>query len=200
MSERNNPMWRNKIMSNRYHVVFCGDIIDGGDVTEVKKKLALLLKQDVQKIEHLFSGKTFVIKKNIDLTTSEKIQRSFNSAGALCHIKYPESATANNDQQESKESLQVVEEDCQNTGSSPEELKSRKKDVFLRISVLAGKFKLVLNGAQKSISKLWADALESIHSDLEVDGMKMLIKNRYYPHLVCCCDHHFLSSYFRGQL
>ncbi len=169
-------------MSNRYSVLFCGDIIDGGDVTEVKEKLALLLKQDVQKIEHLFSGKTFVIKKNIDLTTSEKIQRSFNSTGALCHIKYPESATANNDQQESKETLQVVEEYCQNTGSSPEELKSREKfkDAFLRISALSGKFKLVLNGAQKSISKLWADASESIHSDLEVDGMKMLIKNRYF--------------------
>ncbi len=167
-------------MSNRYRLLFSGDIIDGGDVTEVKEKLALLLKQDIQKIEHLFSGKTFVIKKNIDLPTCKKIEQSFNSAGAICHIKYPEPMTENNDQQDSIETLQVVEEN--NSGSSPEQSKfwEKFKDVFLRVAMLVDKFKQVMSGAQRSMCKLWGEASESIHSDLEVNGMKMLLKNRYF--------------------
>jgi len=70
-------------MSEKQYVIeFTGKIIPGWEIEEVKANLANLLKADESKITRLFSGKRFVIKKNIDQQDAFKINDAFKNAGA----------------------------------------------------------------------------------------------------------------------
>jgi uncharacterized Tic20 family protein len=68
----------------RYVIEFSGQIIPGWEIEEVKANMANLLKADDSKITLLFSGKRFVIKKNIDQQNAFKINDAFKNAGADC--------------------------------------------------------------------------------------------------------------------
>jgi len=70
-----------------YEVAFSGQIAEGADLVQVKSKVGQMFKADAAKLEHLFSGKRVVIKKNIDQQTAMKYQTALNNAGALCEIK-----------------------------------------------------------------------------------------------------------------
>ena len=70
-------------MSEKQYVIeFEGKIIPGWEIEEVKANLAKLLKADEGKITLLFSGKRFVIKKNVDEQNAFKINDAFKNAGA----------------------------------------------------------------------------------------------------------------------
>jgi uncharacterized Tic20 family protein len=66
----------------RYVIEFSGQIIPGWEIEEVKANMANLLKADDSKITLLFSGKRFVIKKNVDQQNAFKINDAFKNAGA----------------------------------------------------------------------------------------------------------------------
>jgi uncharacterized Tic20 family protein len=71
------------IMSEKQYVLeFAGKIIPGWEIEEVKANLAKLLKADESTLARLFSGKRFVIKKNVDQQNAFKINDIFKSAGA----------------------------------------------------------------------------------------------------------------------
>ncbi len=69
-----------------YHIEFSGKIIPGWDIDEVKANLARLLKANEEKLYQLFSGRRFIIKKNVDYQTAIKINNVFKDAGADCII------------------------------------------------------------------------------------------------------------------
>lgn len=70
-------------MSEKQYVIeFTGKIIPGWEIEEVKANLAKLLNADESKITRLFSGKRFVIKKNVDRQNAFKINEMFKTAGA----------------------------------------------------------------------------------------------------------------------
>ena len=70
-------------MSEKQYVIeFTGKIISGWEIEEVKANLAKLLNADESKITRLFSGKRFVIKKNVDQQNAFKINDAFKNAGA----------------------------------------------------------------------------------------------------------------------
>jgi len=70
-------------MSEKQYVIeFSGQIIPGWEIEEVKANMANLLKAGDSKISLLFSGKRFVIKKNIDQQNAFKINEAFKNAGA----------------------------------------------------------------------------------------------------------------------
>ena len=70
-------------MSEKQYVIeFSGQIIPGWEIEEVKTNMANLLKADDSKISRLFSGKRFVIKKNVDQQNAFKINEAFKNAGA----------------------------------------------------------------------------------------------------------------------
>ncbi|MCK5418572.1 MAG: DUF4870 domain-containing protein [Desulfobacterales bacterium] len=70
-------------MSEKQYVIeFSGQIIPGWEIEEVKANMANLLKADDSKISRLFSGKRFVIKKNVDQQNAFKINEAFKNAGA----------------------------------------------------------------------------------------------------------------------
>ncbi len=167
-------------MSNRYRILFGGDVVNGCDVEDVKKKLVSLLKEDKDNIDKLFSGQTYVIKKNADLETCERIRRSFIAVGAVCHIKDPEPPDSAEHEGDREETLQIIE----STDSSPsiENGKSAKKwKAFLgRLSHLPNTSRQSLNGTKEKTAALWRQASESIQSDMEIGGTRLLLKNRYF--------------------
>ncbi|MBA4368994.1 MAG: hypothetical protein C0403_15300 [Desulfobacterium sp.] len=71
---------------DNYHVIFKGEIVEGSDAEAVKTKLANYLQKDISTIDHLFSGKKVIIKKNAELPNCLKIKKAFLEAGAICQI------------------------------------------------------------------------------------------------------------------
>jgi hypothetical protein len=78
--------------TEHFHVVFSGKILEYADLNMVKRNVARVFKQPVEKIEPLFSGKPVALKKNVDAATAEKYRLAMERAGALCDI-IPASAT-----------------------------------------------------------------------------------------------------------
>ncbi|UCD80486.1 MAG: lipopolysaccharide biosynthesis protein [Desulfobacterales bacterium] len=71
----------------KYRVIFRGQIAQGTEINRVVQQLASALKSDQKRIRHLFSGKTFVILKDADLKSCQKLKAVFDKAGALCRIE-----------------------------------------------------------------------------------------------------------------
>jgi uncharacterized Tic20 family protein len=83
-------------MSEKQYVIeFSGQIIPGWEIEEVKANMANLLKADDSKISRLFSGKRFMIKKNVDEQNAFKINAAFKNAGAdLILTEIPDNSPA----------------------------------------------------------------------------------------------------------
>jgi len=69
-----------------FQVAFSGDTVPGASLDKVKANVAQLFKAPAAKIEPLFSGKRFVIKKNLDEATARKYQTALKRAGALAEV------------------------------------------------------------------------------------------------------------------
>lgn len=72
---------------NKYRIVFKGEISEGADINEVKRKIGQSFKIDPAKLDELFSGKRMIVKKNSTLEICEKTKEAFERAGAICHIE-----------------------------------------------------------------------------------------------------------------
>jgi uncharacterized protein YbjQ (UPF0145 family) len=73
-------------MSDRFNVVFKGELLPGVDPAEARKTVAQLLKVDAAKAEQLLGGQPTVLRRDVDLQTAEKIQRALQNAGAACEL------------------------------------------------------------------------------------------------------------------
>ncbi|MDZ7685408.1 MAG: NINE protein [Gammaproteobacteria bacterium] len=72
-----------------YTVSFAGECLPDRTETEVRANLARVLKLDDERIDRLFSGKTVVIKRNVDETGARRFQAAFERSGALCTVSPP---------------------------------------------------------------------------------------------------------------
>lgn len=70
-----------------FEVAFSGEIIEGENAEDVRARVGKIFNADETKLTHLFSGKTIVIKKNIDQQTAAKYEAALNKAGAECEIR-----------------------------------------------------------------------------------------------------------------
>jgi hypothetical protein len=71
----------------KYSIILTG-IKEGEDQTNVKSRIAKIVKRDVATVEKmLFSKKETVIKEGIPLENCKKIKVAFESAGATCRIQ-----------------------------------------------------------------------------------------------------------------
>lgn len=70
-----------------FQIIFQGKVLDGHKPDEVKRNIAAIFGRDVKQIENLFSGKSVIIKKDIDEATALKYQAIFKKAGAVCELK-----------------------------------------------------------------------------------------------------------------
>ena len=73
-------------MSERYRLVFTGEVADGQHPAVVKKRLATVLKLDEARMDALFSGKSVVVKKAVDKKTAARYQQMFQQTGARLRV------------------------------------------------------------------------------------------------------------------
>lgn len=74
-------------MASHYNVIFAGRTLPGKEMDSVKMNLMNLLKTDSSAIDHLFSGKPVLIKKNLTAENAQKYQEAFEAAGAVCTLQ-----------------------------------------------------------------------------------------------------------------
>ncbi|MCF6280779.1 MAG: hypothetical protein L3J28_01005 [Candidatus Polarisedimenticolaceae bacterium] len=77
---------------DQYDIFFSGQLIEGSDETAARKKLAVLFKLPLERVEPLFSGKPVAVKRGVDMDTAVKYRTAFRDAGALIEIKPAASA------------------------------------------------------------------------------------------------------------
>jgi len=71
----------------RYRITYQGKVAQGRNVAEVQRNLRSLFKLSDQKVEKLFSGKAFVVAKNVDYDSAMRYKMAFETAGAACRVE-----------------------------------------------------------------------------------------------------------------
>ncbi len=70
----------------RYDLVFSGDLVSGFELAQVKRNLQALFRIDESKVEQLFSGKSTVLKRGLDLDAATKYRTAMKKAGACLEL------------------------------------------------------------------------------------------------------------------
>jgi hypothetical protein len=82
-----------RIMNDRglsmqyFEIAFCGEIVPGAEIEQVKAAVAGLFKADDALLARLFSGQRIVIKQRLDAQATAKYQAAFQRAGAVLEIR-----------------------------------------------------------------------------------------------------------------
>ena len=69
-----------------YKVLFEGKVLPGFETNEVRARLKKLFKADEERMDRLFSGKAYAIRKAISEKEARKYEKTINKAGAECRI------------------------------------------------------------------------------------------------------------------
>jgi uncharacterized RDD family membrane protein YckC len=85
-------------MSQRYSIVFSGNVAQGCSEDEVKAKLAERFSMSPERVARIFTGRPVVVRKGLDQVTAETYQRIFSTAGAICAIRPDVEVEPNHDQ------------------------------------------------------------------------------------------------------
>lgn len=72
--------------SEKFNLVFKGEILPRQDVQEVKQNMASLFKLPMATVEKLFSGQPIVLKKSLDLTAANRYRVAIKKAGARVNL------------------------------------------------------------------------------------------------------------------
>ena len=80
--------------NEQFQIVFDGTLTGNIELEQVKKNLAAMFKMNATQVEALFSGKSIVIKRNVDEATAKKYDMAFAKAGAKCTLISSQSSTA----------------------------------------------------------------------------------------------------------
>lgn len=83
----------------RFDLIFCGDLVPGFELAQVKKNLQSLFRIDESKVEVLFSGKAIPLKKALDSDTANKYRAALIKAGADVSVAQADSDMTSADRQ-----------------------------------------------------------------------------------------------------
>lgn len=72
--------------TEKYDLVFSGELARRADPAQSKKNLANLFKISAEKVEALFSGKPITLKKGLDFDTATKYRVAIKKAGCLVDL------------------------------------------------------------------------------------------------------------------
>jgi aconitate hydratase len=73
--------------TQKYRILFNGDIEQGQELPTVKERLTQLFKTSPEQIEKLFTGKSVTINNNLDYTAAQEYIAVLKNAGALCYFE-----------------------------------------------------------------------------------------------------------------
>lgn len=69
-----------------FDIVFKGELVRSFELSVVKKNISQLFKIDGAKLEALFSGKSVILKRNLDFDTAAKYRAAIKKAGAIVSL------------------------------------------------------------------------------------------------------------------
>lgn len=70
-----------------FEIAFCGEILPGAELNQVKTAIASLFKADEALLARLFSGQRMIIKQRLDAEATAKYQTAFQRAGAVLEVQ-----------------------------------------------------------------------------------------------------------------
>jgi hypothetical protein len=73
-------------MSERYRLVFRGEVLEGQHKAVVKQRLGATLKLEGERLDAIFTGKAVTIRKDADTDTAARFQIAFKRAGARLRV------------------------------------------------------------------------------------------------------------------
>jgi hypothetical protein len=73
-------------MTERYRLVFRGEVLEGQHKAVVKQRLGAALKVEGERLDAMFTGKAVTIRKDADTDTAAKFQIAFKRAGARLRV------------------------------------------------------------------------------------------------------------------
>jgi len=73
-------------MSERYRLVFRGEVLEGQHKAVVKQRLGATLKLEGERLDAMFTGKAVTIRKDADTDTAARFQIAFKRAGARLRV------------------------------------------------------------------------------------------------------------------
>jgi len=73
-------------VSERYRLVFRGEVLEGQQKADVKERLGATLKVEGARLDAMFTGKAVVIRKDADTDTAARFQIAFKRAGARLRV------------------------------------------------------------------------------------------------------------------
>lgn len=73
-------------MSDRYKLVFRGEVLDGQHPAVVRKRLASAASFQEAQLDKLFSGQPVIVKREADTATAARLQVLFKNAGARLRV------------------------------------------------------------------------------------------------------------------
>lgn len=72
--------------TDKYDLIFTGELVPGKDLAEVKRNLQALFRIDDAKVELLFSARSTVLKKGLDAEAANKYRVAIKKAGARIQL------------------------------------------------------------------------------------------------------------------
>jgi hypothetical protein len=81
-------------MDSLFNVYFNGQILEGQDLGDVRKRIASLFNANQATLDKLFSGKTQLIKRDCDQATALKFKQAIGAAGGVAIIKQANQGSA----------------------------------------------------------------------------------------------------------
>jgi len=73
-------------MSERYRLVFRGELLEGQHKAVVKQRLGAALKVEGERLDAMFTGRAVTIRKDADTDTAARFQVAFKRAGARLRV------------------------------------------------------------------------------------------------------------------
>jgi len=110
--------------TDTFDIFFSGQIMEGQNETEVRKKVGHIFKANEKQLERLFSGQAIKIKSGVDLDNAVKYRVAFRNAGALIDIKPTTAANPKTEAQPQAASSQPSETSTQPQGTAGQPLAS----------------------------------------------------------------------------
>jgi len=70
-----------------YYIIFKGEVAQGHNQEDVKKRFVSIFNVKEEKINYLFSGKPALLKKIEDIDSVQKYKTAFERIGAVCYLQ-----------------------------------------------------------------------------------------------------------------
>jgi hypothetical protein len=119
-----------------YKIIFKGEITSNGNKVKIEAALATFFKIPVDKASVLFNGKSYALKKGLEVDKAITMQQKFSKIGVVTHLVKEEVVVEDITTQEPVDS-ETLEPVSSEQVSNDNELNQESKDIWLALETTA---------------------------------------------------------------